>query len=65
MSNLTMERIEAIFWGGQREQPTRVRLARVVEALRDASYACDHGEEWLAMLNEILASDGVKSEGSE
>jgi len=32
---MTPDEIEAIFWGDQREQPTRVRLARVVRALHD------------------------------
>lgn len=32
----------------------RAGIAAVVRALRDESYACDHGDEWLKMLDEIL-----------
>ena len=32
---MNMDDVEREFWGDQREQPTRVRLARVVRALRD------------------------------
>jgi hypothetical protein len=31
---MTIDDLEKVFWGDQREQPTRVRLARVVKALR-------------------------------
>lgn len=32
---MNLDELEKEFWGDQREQPTRVRLARVVRALRD------------------------------
>ena len=36
-------------------------IRAVVEALRDACYGCEHHLLW----DEILASDGERSEGSE
>ena len=38
----------------------RAGLVAVVRALRDESYACDYGDEWLRMLNEILGDAGEK-----
>lgn len=32
---MNMQELEAIFWGDRREQPASVRLARVVEAIRN------------------------------
>lgn len=48
--------LEEVFWSIAREQPVRVRLARVVRALRDEMVHChvsgqEHGYE-----NEIAAS---------
>jgi hypothetical protein len=66
---MTLEELEKIFWGDVREQPTRVRLKRVVEALRDELFPGSEphlsiwvDERWgLTLLNEILASDGVEA----
>lgn len=32
---MNLAELESIFWGDRREQPTRVRLARVVKAIRN------------------------------
>jgi hypothetical protein len=69
---MNLDDIEREFWGDQREQPTRVRLARVVKALRD-EIAGQFGfnERWnvgavVGAFDDILASDGVEAadEGS-
>lgn len=57
MSDLDMEKLEAIFWGDQREQPTRVRLERVVKALRDEichGYAENSARDLANEFNRIL-----------
>jgi hypothetical protein len=55
---MTLDDLEKEFWGDQREQPTRVRLARVIRALQDEMQFGD----WTAWhrLNEILGDAGEK-----
>lgn len=67
---MDMQDLENIFWGDRREQPTRVRLARVVRALRDEILR-DYGgnnHSWcervaLGAINEILGDAGEKVAG--
>lgn len=51
--------IEKTFWGDQREQPTRVRLARVIRALRDEVRVI-HVDQFSMekLFDEILAGAG-------
>ena len=43
---MTLDDLEKVFWGDQREQPTRVRLARVVKALQDQFDFTSRGKSW-------------------
>lgn len=63
MSNLDMKKLEAIFWGDQREQPTRVRLARVIAALRDELTSVSRLRDVQRLFEEILASEGGQAAG--
>lgn len=59
---MTLDDLEKEFWGGEREQPARVRLARVVKALRDEMSAnWNAHEDAVELLNEILG--GLDAEG--
>lgn len=58
---MTLDDLEKAFWGDQREQPIRVRLARVVRALRDEieqSVPTDDDYSVCKWLDGILASAG-------
>ncbi len=61
---MNLNDIEAIFWGDQREQPARVRLARVVRALRDyiESYEMDCDVSGSEVLDRVL-NEETKHEG--
>ena len=43
---MNMDDVEREFWGDQREQPTRVRLARVIRSLRDQFDFTSRGKNW-------------------
>lgn len=52
---MTLDDLEKVFWGDQREQPTRVRLARVVRAMRN-SFDMQLPFEVSMTIDEILLS---------
>lgn len=75
---MTLDDLEKEFWGDQREQTTRVRLARVVRAMRgviDQAYSEGRASKvrgdnenvqrrWVdAMINEILGGDAEEAAG--
>lgn len=61
---MNMDDVEREFWGNQREQPTRVRLARVVRAIRDGMVPETQRPRTVSTIavrrfcDEILASAG-------
>lgn len=71
---MTLDELEKEFWGDQREQPTRVRLARVVRALREeiipvrmritrANDTCSRSS-LRRYFNEILGGDAEEAAGA-
>lgn len=63
---MNMDDVEREFWGDQREQPTRVRLARVIRSLRDQFDFTSRGKNWSEgevhdFFTEILG--GLDAEG--
>lgn len=77
---MTLDDLEKEFWGGEREQPVRVRLARVVKALRDeivpermriSSQTVVHASDLRLFFREILgeaeaaAGGPARKDGSE
>lgn len=70
---MTLDDIEREFWGDQREQPARVRLARVVRAMKPhlahAHWQGRHGhfgpDEWAdIVIKQIIGEQKNEEEAS-